>query len=223
MNNILIAVVILLFGIVLPITADDFPEKVYLPVPFICQAPSGDWSRPWQDACEEAAIVMGMNYVQGRISEGEESRKGRMGKDILDLINFQLREYGRHKDLTAQESAQLIKDYYHYQNVLVKEEATIMDIKNELAVGKVVIAPMAGRLLCNPYYTPPGPAYHYLLFKGYDDATGEFITNDAGTKRGRNYRYMYKVAYNAIHDWTGEKSTVEHGKKVVIILSPVRY
>jgi len=33
------------------------PVKVYLAVPFLCQAPYGNWQQPWQDACEEAAIM----------------------------------------------------------------------------------------------------------------------------------------------------------------------
>jgi hypothetical protein len=56
-----------------------------------------------------------------------------------------------------------------------------------------------------------------MLFKGFDDRTGEFIVNDCGTRRGRNYRYDYDVAYNAIHDWTGSKKTIGEGRKAIII------
>lgn len=189
------------------------PVKTYLPVPFLCQAPYGNWSQPWQDGCEEAAIIMAMRYVKGeRLTKAEGNRV------ILDQVAFQRRKLGGHYDLTAEQSAQLIKDYYNYNNVEVRYDITIEDIKGELAKGNLVITPMAGRELSNPYYTLPGPIYHYMLFKGYDDRSGEFITNDPGTKRGRNYRYKYEIAYDAIHDWTGSKQTIASGKKAMIVV-----
>jgi len=100
----------------------------------------------------------------------------------------------------------------------VRYDVQLEDIKKELNAGNIVITPMAGRLLGNPYYTSPSPVYHYMLFKGYDDGREEFLTNDPGTKRGKNYRYNYKVAYNAIHDWTGSKQTISRGKKAMIVV-----
>lgn len=182
------------------------PSKVFIDVPFLCQSPYGNWAQPWQDACEEAAIIMAIHYIKGDPVNRESGNK-----EILDLIDFQVKQYGGHYDLTAEQSARLIKDYYKFDNLEVCYGITVNDIKNELAGGNVVIAPMAGRKLGNPYYTPPGPAYHYMLFKGYDDRTGEFITNDAGTKRGRNYRYKYRVAFNAISDF-------KSGRKAMIVI-----
>lgn len=189
------------------------PQKVYLPVPFLCQAPYANWSQPWQDACEEAAIIMAVSYVKGDPVNRESGNR-----EILNMVSFQKEKYGGHYDLNAEQIAKLIEDYYKYNKVEVRYDIQIEDIKSELAKGNVVIAPMAGRLLGNPYYTPPGPAYHNMLFKGYDDRTGKFITNDAGTKRGRNYRYKYQVAYNAIHDWTGNKKTITQGGKVMVVV-----
>lgn len=191
------------------------PQKAYISAPFLCQAPRGDWSQPWQDACEEAAIIMAMDHM---MSNGGVKASGRGEQDILALVEFQVKKYGGHFDLTAEQAAQLIRDFYKYNDISVRYDVSINDIKSELAAGRLVIAPMAGRMLGNPYYTPPGPAYHYMLFKGYDDRTGEFITNDMGTRRGRNYRYKYQVAYNAIHDWTGSKSTIASGRKAVIVI-----
>jgi len=189
------------------------PTKIYLPVPFLCQAPYGDWSQPWQDACEEAAIIMARCYVKGDPLDRESGNR-----EILKMVDFQVEKYGGHYDLTAEQSAQLIRDYYKFNDVEVRYDIGIEDLKNELALGNLVVAPMAGRLLKNPYYTPPGPVYHYMLFKGYDDQTGEFITNDAGTRRGRNYHYKYQVVYQAIHDWTGRKSTIAQGRKAMIVV-----
>lgn len=191
----------------------EISRKVYLPIPFLCQAPYGNWAQPWQDACEEAAIIMAMAYVKGKSLDRESG-----GREILDLVDFQIKNYGGHYDLNAEEIAKLIRDYYKYDKVKVCYDIRIEDIKKELAEGNAVIVPMAGRLLGNPYYTPPGPAYHNMLFKGYDDQKGEFITNDAGTKRGRSYRYKYQVGYNAIHDWTGDKKTIARGRKAMVVV-----
>lgn len=193
------------------------PQKVYLPVPFLCQAPYGNWDEPWQDACEEAAVIMAINYIKGYPVTRELGNQ-----EILKLIDYQELNYGGHFDLTAEQTVRLIKDFYHYDKAEVRYNFSVPDIKEELAKGNIAAAPMAGRMLGNPYYTPPGPAYHYLLFKGYDDLTGEFITNDAGTKRGRNYRYKYQAAYNAIHDWTGSKATISRGRKAIIIFPKSR-
>jgi hypothetical protein len=189
------------------------PLKVYSPVPFLCQAPYANWDQPWQDACEEAAIIMAIHYIRGGPVDREAGNR-----EILDLVDFQSRKYGGHFDLTAAQAARLIKDYYEFEKLEIKYDITIDDVKEELARGNLVIAPMAGRLLGNPYYTPPGPAYHYMLFKGYDDRTKEFITNDCGTKRGRSYRYQYSAAYAAIHDWTGSKKTIAQGGKAIIVI-----
>ncbi|HTY13276.1 MAG TPA: C39 family peptidase [Candidatus Omnitrophota bacterium] len=187
------------------------PVKSYLPVPFLCQAPYGNWSEPWQDACEEASIIMAIHYIKGTPltpSSGD--------KEILSLVNYEMENYGGHFDLTAEKTARLVKEYYGISPE-VRFKFTVTDIKEELAKKNIVIAPMAGRMLGNPYYTPPGPAYHYMVFRGYDDRTGQFITNDSGTRHGLNYRYKYLTAYNAIHDWTGNKATIPRGKKVIIV------
>ena len=189
------------------------PEKTYMSVPFLSQAPYGNWAQPWQDACEEAAIIMVISYVKE-----EPITRASGNKEILDMIGFQVEKYGGHYDLTVEQAVTLIKDYYIYDKVEARYDIQVEDIKTELAKGNIVIAPMAGRLLNNPYYTPPGPAYHYMLFKGYDDRSGEFIANDCGTKRGRNYRYKYNVAYNVIHDWTGSKKTIDQGRKAIIVV-----
>ncbi len=207
------AVVTILLLIALSGLGFALPKSVYLPVPFLCQAPHGNWKQPWQDACEEAAVLMAIHYVRNYPLDKESGNQ-----ELLGMVGYQEQRWGGHHDLAAQQTARLIKEYYRYDKISVVYDITVEDIKKELAAGNVVITPMAGRLLGNPYYTPPGPAYHYMLFKGYDDERGEFITNDPGTRRGRDYRYKYAVAYNAIHDWTGSKETIARGKKAMIVV-----
>ncbi|MFA4843428.1 MAG: C39 family peptidase [Candidatus Margulisiibacteriota bacterium] len=193
--------------------ADGPPQKVELEVPFLCQAPFGNWAQPWQDACEEAAIVIALHYVKAYPLDKEAGNQ-----EILGLVKFQEKKYGGHHDLTAKQTAKLMADYYKFKNYEVVYKFNVEDIKRELGTGNLVLAPMAGRLLGNKYYRQPGPAYHFLVFKGYDETTGEFITNDPGTKRGDGYRYKYAVAYNAIHDWAGSKDNITTGRKVMIVV-----
>lgn len=195
------------------IGAIESPKKVELKVPFLCQAPEANWGQPWQDACEEAAIVIAMHYVNNSALDRESGRR-----EILALVRYEIKKYGGHYDLTAEQSARLMTDYYKFNHYSLSYKFTVADMKAELAKGNLIVAPMAGRLLGNKYYQRPGPAYHYLVFKGYDDSTGEFITNDPGTKRGRGYRYKYAVAYNAIHDWAGRKDNIATGRKVMIVV-----
>lgn len=202
------AVLVFLLG-----TVFALPAKVDLPVPFLCQAPYANWAQPWQNACEEAAIIMAVHYMNKYPLDKESGNQ-----EILGLVKFQEQKWGGHEDLTAAKTVKLMKDYYKYDNVELSYKFSVEDIKAELAKGNLVITPMAGRLLGNRYYTPPGPAYHYMLFKGYDESRGEFITNDCGTKRGENFRYKYSVAYNAIHDWTGSKDTIGRGRKAMIVI-----
>jgi hypothetical protein len=191
----------------------DPSKKLVLDVPFLCQAPFANWAQPWQDACEEAAIIMAMHYVNENKLDKEIGNQ-----EILDLVKFQKKSYGGHYELTANLAAKLMKDFYRFGNVDILYKFDVQTIKQELDKGNVLFAPMAGRMLGNRYYRRPGPAYHYLVFKGYDDNTKEFITNDPGTKRGNGYRYKYEVAFNAIHDWNGSKETIKQGPKALIVV-----
>jgi len=202
---------VLVLFLVLILFLPAFSLKKLLSVPFLCQAPFGNWGEPYQEACEETALIMAHHYQTGKpiyLKEGD--------KEILDLVDFQERTLGGHYDLTAKQVKKLAEDYYKMKNISLSYEFTIEDMKRALDEDKVVIVPAAGRLLRNPYYTPPGPAYHNLLIIGYDDDRGEFITNDAGTKRGKNYRYKYQSVFNAIHDWAGSKANIEKGRKAML-------
>lgn len=204
--------ILLLMLISLPCFA--LPIKVELPVPFICQAPFGDWKQPYADACEEAAIIMAMGYVKNIKEISPKSARDQ----ILDLVEYEVKNTGEQKDLNAEETAKLIRDYYKYSKIMIKCNPSVSDIKNALISGKVVIAPTAGRLLNNPYFKRPGPVYHMLVIKGFDDNQGVFIVNDNGTKRGQDYKYKYAVLMSALHEWAGNKDNILSGKKVIIIV-----
>jgi hypothetical protein len=195
--------------------ADFLPEKSLLKVPFTSQAPFADWQPPFNETCEEAAIVMAVYWLNNKpltpaIAKGE----------ILDLVDYQKKNYGDYIDTTAAETARLANDFYQINNFKIKEKATINDIISELAKGNLVIAPMAGRKLANPYFRQPGPIYHMLLFVGYDKKKAQFITNDAGTKRGEGFRYSFKNIESSLADWDKEKKEPNSGRRPIIIVNP---
>ncbi|MBI2042393.1 MAG: C39 family peptidase [Candidatus Nealsonbacteria bacterium] len=169
------------------------PETVDLNVPFIAQAPGGDWSYPFAYTCEEAAILMARYFFEGEDFVDVPKTK----IELLGLVNFEDKNYGFHEDTSAEQTARLIRDYYGYEARAVYD-ISLDDIKKELALGRPVIIPAAGRLLQNPNFKPPGPVYHIILLKGYNG--DGFLSHDPGTANGANVLYSYEIIENAIHD-----------------------
>ncbi|MDO8582362.1 MAG: C39 family peptidase [bacterium] len=206
--------IILTLLLLLPFIAQAgaLPKKVLLDVPFTSQAPYANWKEPYQDACEEAAVVMAAAWVQKKPLTQKLA-----DTMIRELVAYQIKIVGDYKDTNAEQTAKLAHDFYKL-NTRVEYNVTHDDIRAELARGNIVIAPMAGRLLKNPYYTQPGPAYHMLVFIGYDDATKQLITNDAGTRRGKQFRYSYATIDRALHNWTGLEATITKGRSAMIVV-----
>ncbi len=183
---------------------------VILPVPFTVQAPQANWAMPYQEACEEASMVMAAEYFKGQ-------KKGKLdiiyaNREILKLIQWEKKNRGFYEDTTASEVVSILQDYYSLQARVEKYDAE--KIKQFLSKKQLVLLPAAGRKLGNPYFQRPGPLYHMLVIKGYQD--NEFITNDPGTKRGENWRYKESVLASAVHDWNNGE--VDKGEPVMIIV-----
>jgi len=187
------------------------PAEINIKMPFTTQAPFANWSLPYGEACEEASALMVHYFYQKK-----QFTKDIADKEIRKLVDFQTKKYGFYKDSTAEQTARFIREYWGYKKVRVVA-ATIEGIKQELANGRPVIIPAAGRLLGNPNFRSPGPLYHMLVIKGYTK-DGKFITNDPGTRKGANYVYDQKKLLNALHDWNG--GDVNNGKKVMIVIEP---
>jgi len=170
------------------------PDAINLAVPFFAQAPRGDWSLPWQEACEEAsAILVDAFWTHQELSVAE------MEDRILRLVEWQKQQFGYYEHTTAAETARILRELMGYRKVEVVEQAGIADIRAHVLAGRPVIVPLAGRLLGNRFYTAPGPVYHMLVVKGIAE-NGDIITNDVGTRHGRNLTYAPDVFLNAMHD-----------------------
>ena len=183
-------------------------------VPFTPQAPHANWDAVHKETCEEASALMAARYAKGErsaIISPDEAEA-----ELQRIIVWERDQFGYFEDTNVEETARILKDFYGLLDVSVRYDFALEDIKKEVGQGKLVIVPAAGRRLGNPFYTPPGPLYHMLVVIGY--TRDKIITNDPGTKRGLGFRYDNDVFFGAIHDWTGNKDTIESGKKAMIVV-----
>lgn len=182
-------------------TPRELPNQAYLEVPFITQAPletEANWTLH-EESCEEAATLQAYLYETNKTITREEANT-----EILDMIAWQKKEenFGKHKDLYADDMRKFITGYYGLKNPEVKifYNAEIEDIKKIIVSGHPVIVPITGDILNNPYY--PYPGYHMLTVIGYTE--DRIITNDNGTRRGADFSYDMKIFEAAMKDAGGD-------------------
>lgn len=186
-------------------------DSINLDIPFTPQAPLADWDETFKEACEEASVLMVDYYYKNKTLTPAIATE-----EILRMVDWQKETWGGHFDLTAAQTAAMIKEYLGYTKVEIIDNPTVDDIKFHLNQKRPVIIPAAGQKLSNPYFRQPGPIYHMLVIKGY--AENQFITNDPGTKRGENYLYDYQLVMEAMHDWNNEN--IRQGAKKIIVIYP---
>ena len=185
------------------------PGKASILVPFTVQAPLGDWGAPYQEACEEASIIMMDYYLRNAPLEPDQANR-----EILQLVQWEEAHHYKY-DVSILELKNIVEEYYKYPTRIV-EDVTKESIMYEIANGNPVVVPVAGRNLNNPYFSGDGPWYHMLIITGYDGKF--FITNDPGTRHGLDYKYKMDLLVDAIHDWTGVKQDIESGQKRMLII-----
>lgn len=177
----------------------NLPETAYLEVEFICQAPfetEANW-KYHEESCEEAALLQVYNFETGKTTTKEESNQ-----IILDMIDWQKNFFGSHKDLYAEEMKNFISNYYKIaeNKIIIVQNAEIQDIKKIITAGHPIIVPLTSEYLNNPYY--PHPGYHMLVAIGYTDE--KIITNDNGTRRGKDFSYQNEDFMKAMKDSGGD-------------------
>lgn len=198
-----------------PLAGDvQIPAELNLDVPWMSQAPHANWDYPYQEACEEASMIMVDAFYKGK--------SGKIPVDTADaeiqkLVDYQNEKLGYYKDTTAEETAQIIRDYYGYKDVRVFPVYEAKDIQAVLARGYPVIMPFSGKELDNPNFRNGGPLYHMLVVKGYTDDE-HFITGDPGTRLGQDFIYTFENILDSNHDWNG--GNVITGDKLMIVVLP---
>lgn len=191
-----------------PIANPILPESAIVKVPFLAQAPFANWDPLHEEACEETSLIMVSHYFnKSKIKDKEQGEQ-----EILSLIDYENKN-GYGPSVTLKQLQEIANSYFGLKNSRIVKDVTKENIEKEIAKGKPVIIPAAGKILPNPNFRNGGPNYHMLIIKGYNSQY--FITNDPGTKNGEGYKYKFNDLINAIHDWNSEN--ILNGEKAYLV------
>ena len=196
-------------------TPTPFPSKHLIKTTFIPQAPEKNWDQPWQDACEEAALLTVAFYYQDSQPSQED-----IVRSILDMINYETAHEFK-KDVNIDQMALIATDYLNLETEIMLQP-DLDKIKNYLVQDIPVIIPANGKQLFveNPNFANGGPYYHSLVILGYDDRKKQFTVHDVGTRRGAYFKYSYDLLLDSIHDFppSKKKEDITQGDKKALIL-----
>ncbi|MCD6435510.1 MAG: C39 family peptidase [Clostridiales bacterium] len=189
--------------------AVTIPGSLKLDVLFSTQAPTKDWGMPYQEACEEASLIMTSYYFEDKYLD-----RSIMNTEILDLVDWEMERFGYYTDTTLAEVQIIANEYFHLDTEIISNVSE-ENIKYQLVQGNLLIIPFAGRLLINPYFSGEGPLFHMAVVKGYDHK--DFIMNDPGLLTlGEDFKYSYKNLLESVHDWNG--GDVMNGARKMLII-----
>lgn len=187
---------------------NELVKEINLAVPFTSQAPERNWEQPWQDACEEAAVLMLDAYYKNYTLSPYFAKD-----EILKMVEWESsKSWGN--SINIEKVAELLN--WQFGGLVKKtqlvENFTVEQVKKSIASGNPVLLVVSGKDLPNPYFSNGGPDYHALIVRGYTEDS--FITNDPGTWRGENFLYKYEDLMAAAHDWND--GNVKSGKAVAL-------
>jgi len=188
----------------------ELPAELNLKAVFYSQAPFANWDLPWQEACEEASVLLVANEYFGHNWSRSE-----FNDEILKLVDWQIDRFGDYEHTSVDQTAEILTDYLGLKTV-IHENPTYEDVQRVLARGNFIVMTFAGKKLGNPNYRNGGPVYHAILVKGYKEGQ-KIITHDVGTRNGEDYVYSWSVVENALHDYA---VPIESGAKRMIEVLP---
>jgi hypothetical protein len=197
--------------------ASFLSERVEHDVPFVTQAPFGEWSdRRQQEGCEEAAALMAVRWARGEGLTLEEARLA-----IIGASEYESERLGFYEDTNAGDTAEvLLKSYFGHESFDIKEGVDHTDIIESLRAGNVVLAGVNGRKLFNPHFSGIGPLQHMVTVVGYDPDEDAFIVHDPGTRYGGSYRYPVETFAAALLDYpSGYREPIVEGRTAMIAVS----
>lgn len=174
-------------------------SSAILNVPFICQAPlqtEENW-KLHEASCEEAAVLQAYLF-----ETNSQMTRQQANEEILKMIEWEIQNFGEHKDLYADDLKKFITGYYKIDpsKISIIYDASLEDIRQNIREDHPVIVPIMGETLKNPYY--PYPGYHMLTATGFTEDT--IITNDNGTRRGEKYEYKNEIFLKAMNEAGGD-------------------
>jgi len=191
------------------------PDYYLIKTAFIPQAPEKNWDQPWQDSCEEAALLT-IDYFYKNLHPDVSTIK----QDILNMIVFETSQNMTH-DINLSQMSLVANDYLSYNSEILTDP-TIQDLKDQIVKDHPIVVPANGKILYqeNKFFKNGGPYYHNLVILGFDDSKQEFIVHDVGTQFGAYFHYSYDLLIESIHDFpsSGVKEDINSGIKQVLIL-----
>jgi hypothetical protein len=188
------------------------PEDLNLKMTFYSQAPNGNWDYPWQEACEEASVLLIANEYYGH-----EWTRDEFNDEILKIVDWEKGYFGSYEHTDMSQTAEMLKKYLGLNSV-IHENPTYEDIEKVLSSGHLIVMPFAGKELNNPYFTNGGPNYHVMVVKGYKSAEKKIITDDVGTRRGEDFVYTWDNIHSSLHDYA--EPITQGSKRMIEVLPP---
>jgi hypothetical protein len=167
------------------------PDKKTINVPYTSQAPAGNWSEPWGNACEETSIYMVSSFYAN-----DPIKRDAAIKNIKNILAVKKQDFKVSKDESLQEISDLIKALGFPWTTKIVNNPTEEQLKQELSANRPIIVPVFAPTLGQT----DGADYHVMVLIGYDDATKTFIVNDPGITNGQNRHFPYDTFMAAIHD-----------------------
>lgn len=191
------------------------PDRYLIKTSFIPQAPEKNWNQPWQDACEEAALLT-IDYYYRHLTPSTPELLNSYSK----MFDFESSKGWSH-DINLEQMSVVGSEYLGYKPAVIKDPS-MANIKKYISENVPVIIPANGKILFqeNKYFKSGGPYYHNLVILGYDDNSQKFTVHDVGTQFGTYFKYTYKTLMDSIHDFpvSGNKEDISSGDKKILVL-----
>ncbi len=197
------------------ILESGLPNYHLIKTSFVPQSPEKNWDQPWQDACEEAALLIAYYYYNQITPDTLQIKE-----KLLDVINYENKEsWGT--SINIDKINQVANNFLNLSSEIIKDP-TIDDIKRSLVNNRLILIPSAGKILFkeNKYFNDGGPQYHALIVLGFDDDKQKFIVHDVGTQHGAYFKYSYFLLMDSIHDFpaSNKKEDILNGSKRLLVL-----
>lgn len=194
-------------------------ETVKINVPYTTEIPLGSWVKPWNNACEEASIIMAESYYFGNKTMDKKTA----AKYMSPLFPIEDKIFGSNADTDSARTAKLLNNYLSVV-ATIKDNPTLEEIKNQLREGKPVVTFHYAKEIKNPNYhwRAGGSYYHVILLVGFDDNTNDFFVHDSGDPlTGEFHRYSYSTIMDTLHDFNHKTRKADGPARVLFTDSRV--
>ncbi len=124
-----------------PVEIKPLPLELNLAAPFYSQAPHGDWSFPWQEACEEASLLLAAN-----VYEKHNWTRDEFNTEILKMVEWQKEKFGTYLDTTVAQTAEIARECLKLETI-THENPTYDDVRKILNKGHFILMFFSGKEL----------------------------------------------------------------------------